>query len=304
MKKHPSEQKYRAYLEKYPDGEFKIFAVDELKKYDETTSSSTPYVNPNTAKSAIKSVLKTETITVNGVGFDMIAIKGGQFQMGSNPESERRSNEKQHDVTVTDFQMGKYEVTQKQWQAVMNDTPAHFKGDNLPVEQVSWDDTQVFISKLNQATAKTGHKFSLPTEAQWEYAARAGTNASFYPYDGGKGDCISTMYANFDSNHDYNDCGAKNQNAVGKTMAVDSYKPNKFGLYNITGNVWEWTCSVYVENYDGSEASCDSVNAPASLRVVRGGSWFVPPEWLRLASRGSYIHTARVDYIGFRLSRM
>lgn len=254
-----------------------------------------------TPKSA---ALKDEIITVKGVDFEMLAIKGGTFQMGSpETEPERSSDEKLHEITVADFQMGKYEVTQKQWQTIMDTNPSDFKGDDLPVENVSWNDIQTFISRLNQLTEKTGHKFRLPTEAQWEYAARAGTNTPFYPYDG-KGDCITTTYANFDSDYDYNGCGANTKNLEKKTVAVNSYQPNAFGLYNMAGNVWEWTCSVYVEQYDGSEKQCASSNDAKTQRVIRGGSWSDRPNFLRSANRYNITPVNRSSTLGFRLSRM
>jgi formylglycine-generating enzyme required for sulfatase activity len=262
-----------------------------------TEKPETPTPNPSTT-----SALKDETITVKGVDFEMLDIKGGTFQMGSPAtEPERGSDEKQHEVTVSDFQMGKYEVTQKQWQTIMDTNPSSFKGDDLPVESVSWDDVQVFLSRLNQATEKTGHKFHLPTEAQWEYAARAGTNTPFYPYDG-KGDCITTTYANFDSNYDYNGCGANTKNSAEKTVKVGSYQANAFGLFDMAGNLWEWTCSAYVGQYDGNETKCISKNDANTRRVLRGGSWYDEPSNSRLAYRYSSTPDARNGTLGFRLA--
>jgi formylglycine-generating enzyme required for sulfatase activity len=277
-----------------------------------TTAPKPPVREPSANKSpatpipkpAANSALKDETIPIKGVDFDMVAIKGDKFQMGSpETEPERGSDEKQHEVTVADFQMGKYEVTQKQWTAVMDNNPANFKGDDLPVENVSWDDIQTFVSRLNQATEKTGHKFNLPTEAQWEYAARARTNTPFYPYDG-KGDCITTTYANFNSDYDYNGCGANTKNSERKMVAVSSYQPNAFGLYNMAGNVWEWTCSAYVELYDGSETKCISKNDAKTRRVLRGGSWDSGPYISRSAFRNFLTPDDRDYFLGFRFSRM
>ncbi|MGH8474850.1 MAG: formylglycine-generating enzyme family protein [Methylococcales bacterium] len=190
--------------------------------------------------------------------------------MGSpESEAERDSDEKQHRVCVDDFEIGKYEVTQAQWKAVIGDNPSYFKGDVLPVESVSLDKVQDYIEKLNE---RTGQSYRLPTEAEWEYAARAGTQTPFYT-----GSYIDTSQANYVGNYDYNDCGAKTGEYEYKTVAVASYHGNPWGLYDMAGNVWEWTCSVYAENYDGSESKCASKNDTKSPRVLRGGSWFDLP---------------------------
>ena len=147
---------------------------------------------------------------------EMVLIEGGCFNIGS-PESEplRGHNEKQHQVCVDDFYLGKYEVTQAQWQAVMGSNPSKFHGDNLPVEQVSYLDIQQFIARLNQQTGKT---YRLPTEAEWEYTARAGTTTPFYT-----GNCISTQQANYNGGTvDYNDCGGKTGVYKQTTVAVGS----------------------------------------------------------------------------------
>lgn len=229
---------------------------------------------------------------------EMVLIKGGCFNMGS-PESEpeRQSNETQHQVCVDDFYLGKYEVTQAQWQAIMGSNPLEFQGDNMPIEQVSYLDIQQFIARLNQQTNKT---YRLPTEAQWEYAARAGTSTPFYT-----GDCIHTQQANYDGNSDYNNCGAKTGVYKKSTVAVGSYPANAWGLYDMAGNVWEWTCSAYDENYGGSEKQCFSNNDAKTYRVLRGGSWNVKEYGLRSAGRSYDTSDTRNSYgVGFRLARM
>jgi formylglycine-generating enzyme required for sulfatase activity len=239
---------------------------------------------------------ETEKSTVqktNVIEPEMVAIKGGCFMMGS-PDTEKdwRDDEKQHQVCVDDFAIGKYEVTQKQWQAVMGNNPSKFKGDNLPVEQVSSYDAQDFINKLN---AQTGQHYRLPTEAEWEYAARAGTTTPFYT-----GNCINTEQANYNGTVDYNDCGAKTGTYKQTTVAVGSYPPNRWGLYDMAGNVWEWTCSGYDENYGGNEKQCVTDNSTS--RVLRGGSWFDFARHARSAS--SYNRTSDNPFhdIGFRLA--
>lgn len=235
------------------------------------------------------------SVTSEKLSFEpaMIAITGGCFQMGSpKTEEERNNDEKQHEVCVKDFQIGKYEVTQAQWQAVMNTNPSEIKGDNLPVENVSWNEVQTFIEKLN---VKTDKNYRLPTEAEWEYVARAGTNTPFYT-----GNCINTNQANYDGTVDYNNCGAKTGKYKKTTVAVGSYPANPWGLYNMAGNVWEWTCSAYVENYDGSEIQCsNNSNAP---RAIRGGSWLNDPVALRSAMRNGHYREQDFSLLGFRVA--
>ncbi len=225
---------------------------------------------------------------------EMVKISGGCFQMGS-PESEPEHgrDEQQHEVCLNDFQIGKYEVTQAQWQEVMGNNPSRFKGDSLPVESVSWDDVQQFISKLNQVSGKT---YRLPTEAEWEYAARAGTTTPFYT-----GNCITTAQANYSGNYDYANCDSKTGAYKKTTVAVGSYPANSWGLHDMAGNVSEWTCSD-VSSYDGSELKCSTGNFNR-LCVFRGGSWFDSPLYLRSAFRGSYWPGNPSDSLGFRLSR-
>jgi formylglycine-generating enzyme required for sulfatase activity len=211
---------------------------------------------------------------------EMLAITGGCFQMGS-PASEpqRFPNEKQHKVCVENFEIGKYEVTQAQWKAVMGKNPSKFNGDNLPVEQISWNDAQSFIAKLNTETGKT---YRLPTETEWEYAARAGTTTPFYT-----GNCINAEQANFNGNYDYNDCGKgiyKQQ-----TTPVGSYSPNAWGLYDMAGNVWEWTSDCYENN------NC-------SKRIMRGGSWGSFAKGARSAYRYGDKIDSKNDNLGFRIA--
>ena len=227
---------------------------------------------------------------------EMVDIKGGCFAMGSpDTETGRYANEKQHQVCVQDFQIDKHEVTQALWQSVMNNNPAKFKGDNLPVEQISWDDVQLFLSRLNQ---KTGENYRLPTEAEWEYATRAGTTSMFYT-----GTCIDTNKANYDGTaEDYTNCGAKNGVRVGQTKAVGSYPANPWGLYDMAGNVWEWLCSEYIENYSGHETQCTN-STINNLRVVRGGAWGYGPNGVRPAIRWWYAKNEYSEYIGLRLAK-
>jgi formylglycine-generating enzyme required for sulfatase activity len=171
--------------------------------------------------------------------------------------------------TVRSFYMGIYEVTQKQYQSIMNANPSNFIGDNHPVEQVSWDDAQEFIKRLN---ARTGKRYRLPTEAEWEYAAREGTKRSRYDYSG-SGDIEEVAWYTANSGSETHPVGQKNPNAV--------------GIYDMTGNVWEWCQDCY-------DSSC-------SLRVHRGGSWLRPAQYCRVAYRISSSPSNRHSNIGFRL---
>jgi formylglycine-generating enzyme required for sulfatase activity len=246
----------------------------------------------------------TETLP-EGLNLEMVAIPSGKFMMGSpQSEHERYKDEgPQHEVIVPPFFMGKYAVTQAQWRIVaglpqvdreLKADPANFKGDNLPVEQVSWLDAEEFCLRLSAATGRT---YQLPSEAQWEYACRAGTTTPFY-----FGETITGKIANYSSDTVYRE--EKKEKSRGKTIAVGSFPPNQFGLYDMHGNVWEWCMDDWHGNYDG--APNDGIawvkNAESqSSKVIRGGSWNYNPWACRSASRGSFTRDYRNGVIGFRL---
>jgi len=217
------------------------------------------------------------------VAIEMVNIPGGSFMMGSN---EGDDDEKPvHRVTISGFQMGKYEVTQAQWKSVMGSNPSNFKGVNRPVEEVSWDAVQLFIRKLN---SQTGQHFRLPTEAEWEYAARAGTSSK---WSWGRNESQAGSFAWY------------RNNAVGQTHPVGLKRTNGFGLYDMHGNVWEWVYDWY-----GPYSSGDATNptGPRSDRghVHRGGSWNSYTEYMGSASR--YVVDSpdfRAYDLGFRLIR-
>ena len=218
--------------------------------------------------------------------------------MGSpESESDRESNERQHQVCVKDFEIGKFEVTQAQWQAVMGNNPSYFQNcANCPVEQVSWNDVQDYLGKLNQ---RTGKQYRLPTEAEWEYAARAGTTTPFWT-----GRCVTTDQANYDGNYGLSNsaCQAKTGVYREKPLPVGSFSANPWGLHDTMGNVWEWTCSVYDDNYGGAEQKCTNKNTIAYF-VMRGGSWNSFPARVRPAFRNWSPPALRIDFTGFRLAR-
>jgi len=206
----------------------------------------------------------------------MILVKGGMYQTDDGYKHNRT-------VTVTDFSIGKTEVTQAQWESVMDYNPSHFKNcPNCPVENVSWDDVQVYIDRLNM---KTGKRYRLPTEAEWEYASRGGNKSKCGIYSGS--DNIDDL-AWFDSNSEY------------RTHPVASKKPNELGIYDMTGNVWEW-CSDWYDFY--SNTTCTNPQGPLTgeVKVLRGGSWYNRSQRCRNTYRNSNSYNFRFHYYGFRL---
>ena len=217
-----------------------------------------------------------------GVKLEMVLIPAGKFMMGS-PLSEvgRVDNETEHEVTLTKhFYMGKYEVTQEQWESVMGNKPSDTKGAKLPVTNVSWDDCQDFITKLN---IKTNGDYRLPTEAEWEYACRAGTKTAFY-----FGDRITKVNANW---------GGSQFSIKG----VGFYKPNAFGLYDMHGNVWEWCEDCYAV-YPKKLVTDPKGAATGDSRVLRGGSFDMNEQVARSSGRDNYTPAGRHWHSGFRLA--
>ena len=233
----------------------------------------------------------------NGVTLDMVSIPGGSFMMGSPEDEEERerwgTKETQHQVTIKPFLLAKYEVTQAQWQAVMGNNPSRFKGTNRPVEKVSWNDAIDFCQRLSDMTGKT---YRLPSEAEWEYAARAGTTTPFH-----FGETITTDLANYYGRSTY--ASAPKGVYREETTNVGSFPPNAFGLYDMHGNLWEWTGSEYDKNYQGKELlSLTSAKASSHLEF-RGGSWGSKPWYVRAAYRSGYSDGTRDGSVGFRLAR-
>ena len=188
----------------------------------------------------------------------MVRVEVGTFTMGATAEMKDPYNDEKptHRVTLTnDYYIGKYEVTQALWQTVMGKNPSKFKGDNLPVERVGWDDCQEFISKLNDITGKT---FRLPTEAEWEYAARGGNKSRGYQYSG---------------SNNLLDVAWFRDNSGSKTHGVGTKQANELGIYDMSGNVWEW-CQDWYGTYSSSSRVNPTGANSGSDRVFRGGSWF------------------------------
>lgn len=211
-----------------------------------------------------------------GINIEMVKIPDGTFQMGSNSND----NEKPvHTVTISSFYMGKYEVTQGQWNAVMGSNPSGSpKGDNYPVEKVSWNDCQEFIRRLNK---KTGKQYRLPTEAEWEYACRAMTTEEL--------------------NGDLDTVAWYSGNSGSMTHQVGQKQANAFGLYDMLGNVQEW-CQDWYGSYEGSSQVNPTGPALGSDHVGRGGFWCLDPRGVRAALRDRYLPGVRLGHLGFRLA--
>jgi formylglycine-generating enzyme required for sulfatase activity len=225
----------------------------------------------------------------NSIGMEFIQIPAGSFTMGADKNSEEADNDEtpQHRVTLSkSFYLGKYEVTQAQWEVVMGDNPSKFKGRSNPVEMVSWNDVQLFIERLN---AKEGtKKYRLPTEAEWEYAARAGTTSV---WSFGNDAASMGQYAWF------------KDNSGGKTHPVGQKQPNPWGLYDMHGNVWEWVQDWHSGKYYAQSPASDP-KGPSSggYPVQRGGGWSNAAMYLRSADRSSSSPGNRDDGDGFRLA--
>jgi formylglycine-generating enzyme required for sulfatase activity len=218
----------------------------------------------------------------SGITLDMIFVEGGTFMMGSN---DGFKNERpMHSVTLVSFWIGKYQVTQAQWEAIMCNNPSYFKGDSLPVDYVSWDDAQEFIKKLNQ---KTGKKYRLLTEAEWEYAARGGNKGRGYQYAG--------------SNNIYEVAWFKD-NSFGEIHPVGQKKANKLGVFDMSGNVFEWCGDWYDEDYyKNSPRNNPKCMNFGSMRVYRGGSSDNISAKCRVANRKGALSENRYNGLGFRL---
>ncbi|MBR4886219.1 MAG: formylglycine-generating enzyme family protein [Muribaculaceae bacterium] len=217
----------------------------------------------------------------------MVSVAGGTFTMGATSEQcwDAESKEKPaHQVTLSDYMICKTEVTQELWQAVMGKNRSRFKGDNLPVENVSWNDCQKFIKKLNKLT---GLNFRLPTEAEWEYAARGGNKSKGYTYSGSY-DIDSVAWYTFTTN----DSGTK---------PVATKAPNELGLYDMSGNVYEW-CSDWYGDYSSDSQTNPQGPTSGSYRVCRGGSWRYYQRRCRVSFRDYYSPGLRYEGLGLRLA--
>ncbi|MGF1578109.1 MAG: formylglycine-generating enzyme family protein [Gemmataceae bacterium] len=231
----------------------------------------------------------------NEIGMEFVWIPPGKFLMGSpEDEPERFDNEPQHEVTLTKgFWLQTTAVTQKQWEHVMGNNPSHFRESELPVECVSWNDCQEFCQKL---TERTDRPIVLPTEAQWEYACRAGTTSPFW-----FGKTITTQQVNYHGDYPY-DGGPKGQYRD-QTVAVKSFLPNGWGLYEMHGNVCEW-CQDWHGEYTGEPRIDPQGPTEGPPRVIRGGCWVLVAGRCRSAYRDHVVPGGRYDDLGFRCAQV
>ena len=220
------------------------------------------------------------TETVNGLNLKMIFVEGGTFAMGSN---DGYGDEKPvHNVTLDSYYIGETEITQAQWRAIMGTNPSDYTGDNRPVENVSWNEAQAFCEKLSELTGK---RYVLPIEAQWEYAARGGNKSKGYTYSG---------------SNTIGDVAVYCDNKINQHSNVKSKKPNEIGIYDMSGNVWEW-CSSRYGYYSSSPETNPQGPSSGDARVLRGGSWYFNSSYCRVACRGYDYPFCRYYFYGFRV---
>lgn len=255
--------------------------LTEGTKEEITLIEETYKKQPSSSASSITIPVK------DGISIEMVKVEGGTFMMGATPEMKNSWPEERpiHQVTLTnDYYIGKYEVTQSLWCALMDNNPSYFKGDNLPVEQVSWDDCQKFINKLNDIT---GRKFRLPTEAEWEYAARGGKKSRGYQYSG---------------SNKISDVAWYSSNSEHKTQPVGLKLANELGLYDMSGNVDEWCFDRF--GFYSALSQTNPLGADDGIcRVYRGGSWEQTAGFCRSSDRSNYgTSKNRIYNLGFRLA--
>ena len=261
--------------------------VDRKARSEQTATTNTQQlVQKDTPSNATISGESRKDITVGNVSFTMIRVDGGTFTMGATSEqgSDALDREKPaHQVTLSPYYIGETEVTQELWEAVMGSNPSNFKGAKRPVEKVSWDDCQDFVRKLNQ---KTGQNFRLPTEAEWEYAARGGNKSRGYKYAG---------------SNTIGDVAWYTDNSGSTTHDVKTKQANELGLYDMSGNVWEW-CQDWYGEYSSSSQTNPTGSSSGSYRVYRGGGWHGFARYCRVSSRFNLAPGYRSGSLGLRLA--
>ena len=237
---------------------------------------------------------EAQEFTVGDVTFAMVPVEGGTFMMGATSEQGSDANSRElpvHQVTLSSYYIGQTEVTQALWQAVMGDNPSYFHGPELPVEHISWDDCQAFITQLNRLTGCT---FRLPTEAEWEFAARGGNESQGYKYAGGNDPASVAWYS-------YNDSWELRGTGYYGTHPVATRLPNELMLHDMSGNVHEW-CQDWYGDYSSEAVTDPTGPAGGTGRVYRGGSWYFDEWFCRVSFRNQFSPTYRSYGIGMRLA--
>jgi sulfatase modifying factor 1 len=318
-KQFDTEDAYRDYLKQFKEPEFKEAAnaalrrleVARLARLDDAAYELAVEKNDidayrkykanwPTGRHIAEAIQKIKDLDMPDDG--LVLVPGGTFTMGCTSEQKDCDSDEKptHQVTLSDFYIGKYEVTQKLWNEIMGENPSNFKnGDNYPVERVSWDDVQTFLSKLN--TKYPNRNYRLPTEAEWEYAARGGGREVLL---GNGKNVLDPKEANFCAVADFKKPYSVTGEYREKTTPVGSFAPNTLGLYDMSGNVCEWCSDWYgADYYKNSSAVNPQGPASGSLRVLRGGSWGNYPQFCRVANRNNFTPDDRFNFIGFRLAR-
>lgn len=284
---------------------FIMFIFFNISTFSFSTETADPKQGEKPVEEKGPKDLKEKIIT-NSIGMKLCLIEPGEFIMGSveaekvpedilntgieipGKESKKGGGEDDEKpackVKITEaFYIGMHEVTQAQYEKIMGKNPSAFIGDDLPVEKVSWSDAQEFCKRLSE---KEGVTYRLPTEAEWEYACRAGTKTKYYWGDEMDGECVWYM-----------------KNSEGKTRNVGTRKPNKWGLYDMSGNVWEWCNDWYTDTYSEKDTINPVGPKEGEYRVVRGGSWHDIPDECRSANRDSLEPERSQIFLGFRVCR-
>ena len=283
---------FKAYLAQFPRGVFAGLATRRIKALSSNDGMPLAMALPPVQQTSVARPVQPGTTFKDCDDCpEMVVIPSGTFMMGSKDDPfaqapPSKNEQPQHAVSIRSFSIGKYEVTQEQWYSIMGNTPSNFKGRTLPVERVSWNDTQEFIQKLN---AKTGKTYRLPTEAEWEYTARAGSQ---------------TVFSFGDKENDLGRYAWFYDNSSNQSHPVGEKQPNAFGLIDMYGNVWEWTQDCWNLNYVGAPNDGSPwAQGDCSRRVLRGGSWSNLPPNLRSADRVWASTASRDNSTGVRVAR-
>ena len=275
VEKLESNRTYELIVVTYPQYAITQNVTNQSLDSQQSTPQTHPTVSDNTISIPVK----------DGISIDMVRVEAGTFTMGATAEMKDPYDDEKpiHRVTLTnDYYIGKYEVTQALWKAVMGNNPSYFKGDNLPVEKVSWDDCQEFISKMNHITGKT---FRLPTEAEWEYAARGGNKSRGYQYSGSNNLSAVAWY---------------DDNSGKKTHAVGTKQANELGIYDMSGNVREW-CQDKLRVYSSSSQVNPTGANSEPYRMIRGGDYVYDARSCRSSNRYCQRQDFPLSIFGLRL---